>query len=70
MSLLTNDFDVRSILHGQVNLAADNQMYVFNEAMNGCKKYKDSLKTCFENVNMNMCMCAQLSSKAGGIEYV
>ena len=27
-------------------------MYVFHEAMNGCKnKSKDSLKVCFENVN-------------------
>ena len=32
--------------------AAVNQMYVFREAMNGCKNLKDSLKGCFENVNI------------------
>ena len=26
---------------------------VVHEAMNGCKKSKDSLKDCFENVNVN-----------------
>ena len=28
---------VRSVLHGQVSLAAVNHMYVIHEAMNGCK---------------------------------
>ena len=37
VSLLANEFDVRSALHGQVNLAAVNQIYVFQEAMNGCE---------------------------------
>ena len=32
-----NEFDVRSVLHGQVRLAAVNQLYVVHEAMNGCK---------------------------------
>ena len=36
--LLMNEFDVRSVLHGQVSLAAVNQIYVFHEAMNSCKK--------------------------------
>ena len=36
--LLANEFDVRSVLHGQLSLAAVNQIYVFHEAMNGCKK--------------------------------
>ena len=27
-------------------------IYVFHEVMNGCKKSKDSLKACFENVNI------------------
>ena len=40
VSLLANEFDVRSILHGQVILAAVNQMYVIHEAMNGCKNLK------------------------------
>ena len=47
VSLLANEFDVRSVLHGQVSLAAVNQIYIFHEAMNGCK-----LKACFENVNI------------------
>ena len=37
-SLLGNEFDVRSFLHGQVSLAAVNQICVIHEAMNGCKK--------------------------------
>ena len=46
-----NKFDVRSVLHGQVSLAAVNQICVIHEAMNGCKN-KDSLKDCFVNVNI------------------
>ena len=40
--LLANEFDVRSVLHGQVSLAAVNQMFVIHEAMklNGCKNLK------------------------------
>ena len=52
MSLLANEFDVRSLLHVQVSLEIVNQIYVFHEAMKGCKKSKDSLKACFENVNI------------------
>ena len=52
VSLLANEFDVRSILHGQVTLAAVNQIYVTHEAINGCKKSNDSLKVCFENANI------------------
>ena len=52
VSLLGNEFDVQSVLHRQVSLAAVNQIYVIHEAMNGCKKYKDSLKDCFKNVNI------------------
>ena len=39
-SLLANEFDVRSVLHGQVSLAAANQICVIHEAMNGCKNLK------------------------------
>ena len=49
MSLLANQFDVRSILHGQVSLAAFNHMYVFHEVMNVCKNLN-----CFENVNIKL----------------
>ena len=48
-----NEFNVRSVLHGQLSLAAVNQIYVIHEAMNGCKKKsQDLLKACFENVNI------------------
>ena len=51
--LLKNGSHVRSALHGQVSFAAVNQSYVIHEAMNGYKFfYKDSLKACFENVNI------------------
>ena len=45
-------FDVRSVLHGQVSLAAVNKIYVIHDAMNGYKNLKNSLKACFENVNI------------------
>ena len=35
-----------------MSLAAVNQICVIHGAMNGCKKSKDSLKACFENVNI------------------
>ena len=47
VSLLVNEFDVRSVLH--VSLAAVNQICVIHEAMNGC----NSLKDCYENVNIS-----------------
>ena len=50
VSFLANEFDVRSELHRQVSLAAVNQICLIHEAMNGCKKTKDLLKDCFENV--------------------
>ena len=40
VSLLANEFDVRSVLHVHVSLAAGNQIYVIHEAMNGCKNLK------------------------------
>ena len=51
-TLLANEFDVRSVLHGLVNLAVDDQVCVGHEAMNGCKNLIDSLKACFENVKI------------------
>ena len=35
-----NEFDVESILHEQVSLAAVNQIYVIHEAMNCCINLK------------------------------
>ena len=40
VSLLGNEFDFRSVLHGQVSLAAVNQICVIHEAMNGSKNLK------------------------------
>ena len=36
VSLLAIELDVQSVLHGQVRLAAVNQICVIHEAMNGC----------------------------------
>ena len=35
-----------------VSLEVVNQIYVIHEAMNRCKNLKDSIKACFENVNI------------------
>ena len=40
VSLLANEFDVQSALHRQVRLVAVNKIYVFHEAMKGCKNLK------------------------------
>ena len=40
LSFLANEFDVRSVLHGQVSLAAVNHNYFNHRAMNGCKNLK------------------------------
>ena len=53
VSLLANEFDVRSVLHGQVSLAAVNQICVIHKAMKVfIIKTKDLLKAWFENVNL------------------
>ena len=44
VSLLANEFDVRSVLHGQVSLAAVNQICVIHEAMNGMMNGRKNLK--------------------------
>ena len=38
--LLANEFDIQSVLHWQVSLAAVNQIYVIHEAMNGTTNLK------------------------------
>ena len=40
VSFLVTEFDVRSVLHGQVSMAAVNQSFVIHEAMNGCQNLK------------------------------
>ena len=44
VSLLVNELDVGSILHGQVNLAAVNQICVIHGAMSSCKILKIHLR--------------------------
>ena len=53
VSLLTNEFDVRSALCGQLSLEAVNHIYVFHEVINNCKNLK-IIKACFENVNIEV----------------
>ena len=40
VSLLAIEFNVQSVMHGQVSFAAVNQIGVIHEAMNGCKNIK------------------------------
>ena len=40
VNFLANEFDVRSVLHGQVLPAAVNQICVIHETMNGFKNLK------------------------------
>ena len=47
-----DEFAVLRVLHGQVSLAVVNQICVIHEAKYSCKKFNDSLKACFENVNI------------------
>ena len=44
VSLLANEIDVQSVLHGQVSLAAVNQICVMHDAVKGCKKSTNSRK--------------------------
>ena len=56
VSLLANEFDVQSVLHGQVSLAAFNQIYLIHEAMNGCKNLKYHWRLALSwNVNISDC---------------
>ena len=49
---LANAFGVRSILHGQVSLAAVNQIRVVYEVMNRCKNLKIYKRIASKNVNI------------------
>ena len=53
VSLLANEFDARSVMHGQVSLAAVNHIYVIHGVTNGCKNLKESIKACFETINID-----------------
>ena len=55
-----NEFNVRSKLHGQVSLAAVNQILCSSYGYERFQNSKDSLKACLENVNIyvwNLCQC-------------
>ena len=40
VSLLANEFDVRSVLQGRVSLTAINEICVIHKAMKGCQNLK------------------------------
>ena len=52
VSHLANEFDDRNELYGQVSLAAVNQILCCSQGYELLQKSKDSLKACFENVNI------------------
>ena len=52
VSHLANEFDVRNELHGQVSWAAVNQILCGSWGYEVLQNSKDSLKACFENVNI------------------
>ena len=58
VSHLANEFDVRSELHGLVSLAAVNQILCRPRGYEQLQNSKDSLKACFENVNIGNTMRA------------
>ena len=55
VSIQANEFDVQSVLHGQMSLVAVNQIYVFHEAMNGCKNLKIYKLDTFQR-SLNSCL--------------
>ena len=65
VSHLANDFDAWSELHGQVSLAAVSQILCRSWGYERLQKSKDSLKACFENVNIvRWLFCIKDSLKA------
>ena len=57
VSLLVNEFDVRSVMHRQVSLAAVNQICVIHVAMNGCINLKIHLGLLRKCKYMSMTLC-------------
>ena len=49
---LANEFDVRSKLHAQVSLAVVNKILCCSRGYERLQKTKDSLKACFEKINI------------------
>ena len=58
VSDLTIEFDVRSKLGGQVSLAAVNQILCGSSGYERLQNSKESLKACFENVNIRESWCS------------
>ena len=52
MSHLANEFDVRRDLHEQMSLAVVNQTLCHSYGYKQLRNSKDSLKACFENINI------------------
>ena len=53
LSLLVDELDVQSLLHGQMSLAANNHIYErLHKSKERLHKSNGSLKDCFENVNI------------------
>ena len=53
---VSHEFDTRSKLHGHVSLAAVNQFLCRSRGFERVQNSKDSLKACFENVNIQSCL--------------
>ena len=70
VSLLANEFDVRSVLHGQVSLAAVNQIYVIHEAMKDCKILKVHLRIASNLLIYTNIYSLEAISKSISIEYL
>ena len=54
MSFLADEFDVRSVLHGSMSLAAVNEIYAIHEVVNGCKNLTMNYhRYCYRSVVCN-----------------
>ena len=71
VSLLANEFNVRGVLHGQVSLAAVNQIYVIHGAMNGCRNLKIYQRLALKMLILILCLQQKKTHlKMSSAEYV
>ena len=68
VSLLANELDVRSVLHGQVGLAAANHICVIHEAMNGSKTQRLMLDP--SEVVKTLAFEARVSTQTLGVQQM
>ena len=54
--------DVQIELHGQVSFAAVNQILCHSWGYERLQNSKDSLKACFENVNIRICALIRVNT--------